>query len=286
MKNNSIKEISDSPFTMMGPIELRQPIPSFKIPNVDPFLLLHHYGPYPINKNSNPFDLGAHPHRGFEPITFLIQGEQKHRDSLGNVQTIKNGGVQWITSGKGILHAEGPTPEFVEKGGELEGIQLWLNLPRSKKMMEPNYQQADVEQMEKVLGDKSVLTVVAGEQKGKKGVIQTQTPVNAFWIDIETDGEQEVSIPNTHNSLLYLIKGNVVVNNTETLVYGEKAMLTFNNDGKGFTIKAKESSKLLILSGEPINEPVAMEGPFVMNSKKEIYEAFRACHEGEMGGLV
>ncbi|MGY6648640.1 pirin family protein [Wenyingzhuangia sp. IMCC45574] len=285
MKLNSIKAITNSPFTMMGPIELRQPIPSQKVMNVDPFLLLHHYGPYPINKDSNPFDLGAHPHRGFEPITFLIQGEQKHRDSLGNVQTIKSGGVQWITSGKGILHAEGPTPEFVEKGGELEGIQLWLNLPRSKKMMEPNYQQADVEEMQKVTGDKSVLTVIAGEQSGKTGVIKTQTPINAFWLDIEANGTHEVVIPASHDSLAYLIKGDVEVNENTALTYGKKVMVTFNNDGEGFTVKANETSKLLILSGEPIDEPVAMEGPFVMNSRKEIYEAFMDFQAGKMGVL-
>lgn len=286
MKNSSIKEISNSPFTMMGPIELRQPIPSRNIPRVNPFLLLHHYGPYSISKESNPFDLGAHPHRGFEPITFLIQGEQKHRDSLGNIQTIKSGGVQWITSGKGILHAEGPTPEFVEKGGELEGIQLWLNLPRSKKMMEPNYQQADVEQMESIVFNGGVLTIVAGEQKGKKGVIKTQTPVNAFWIDLEKDGEIEVEIPTNQDALVYLIKGDVLVNATENLTYGETAMATFNNDGDGFTIKANKTSKLLILSGEPIDEPVVMEGPFVMNSRRETTQAFMDYQQGLMGNLA
>lgn len=285
MKYNSIKTLGNSPFTMMGPIELRQPIPSFKIPNVDPFLLLHHYGPYSINKDSNPFDLGSHPHRGFEPITFLIQGEQKHRDSLGNVQTIKSGGVQWITSGKGILHAEGPTPEFVAKGGELEGIQLWLNLPRAKKMMEPNYQQADVEEMQKIQGENSVLTLIAGEQAGKKGVIETQTPVNAFWMDLETNGAQEVTIPASHSSLVYLIKGSVVVNDEEVLNYGEKAMAIFNQDGDGFKVQAKEASKLLVLSGDPIDEPVAMEGPFVMNSRREIIEAFIDFQAGKMGVL-
>lgn len=285
MKNKKIKTVSNSPFVMMGPIELRQPIPSVKTPNVDPFLLLHHYGPYPISKESNPFDLGAHPHRGFEPITFLIQGEQKHRDSLGNVQTIKSGGVQWITAGKGILHAEGPTEEFIEKGGELEGIQLWLNLPRSKKMMEPNYQQADVEQMETIKGEKSVLTIIAGEQKGVHGIIKTQTSVNAFWLDMEPDGKQEVFIPNKHHSLVYLIKGSVEVNDTETLEYGKNAMLTLDYSRDGFTVKANASSKLLILSGEPIDEPIAMEGPFVMNTRRELQEAFMDYHQGLMGRL-
>ncbi|MGY5352692.1 pirin family protein [Wenyingzhuangia sp. IMCC45533] len=285
MKYNTIKAISDSPFTMMGPIELRQPIPSRSIPRANPFLLLHHYGPYPISKQSNPFDLGAHPHRGFEPITFLIQGEQKHRDSLGNIQTIKDGGVQWITSGKGILHAEGPTPEFVEKSGELEGIQLWLNLPADKKMMEPNYQQADIEEMESIVADKAVLTVIAGEQQGKQGAIKTQTPVNAFWVDMEKDGDINVDIPHNQDALVYLIKGEVWVNDSEKLSYGQTAMVTFSRDGSGIGLKAVENSKLLVLSGEPIDEPVVMEGPFVMNTRRETMQAFMDYQNGLMGTL-
>lgn len=285
MKNSSIKTVGASPFTMMGPIELRQPIPSPKIPRVDPFLLFHHYGPYPINKDSNPFDLGAHPHRGFEPITFLIEGEQKHRDSLGNVQTIKSGGVQWITAGKGILHAEGPTPEFVEKGGQLEGIQLWLNLPRAKKMMEPNYQQADKEDMESLDFDKAKLTVIAGVQKGVEGVIKTQTPINAFWVDMEQEGTVQVEIPENHDALVYLIKGAVTLQDDVRLVYGKNAMATFENDGDGFELKAQETSKLLVLSGVPLEEPVAMEGPFVMSSRKETYQAFIDFQHGLMGTL-
>jgi len=277
--------MGNSPFTMMGPIELRQPIPSRYIDRVNPFLLLHHYGPYPISKESNPFDLGAHPHRGFEPITFLIQGEQKHRDSLGNIQTIKSGGVQWITSGKGIIHAEGPTPEFIERGGALEGIQLWLNLPRNKKMIEPAYQQADLDEMESIVFEGGTLTVVAGVQGGKSGVIKTQTPVNAFWVDLKKGGELPVEISKNQDAMVYLITGDVEVNETERLVYGETVLATFENDGDGFTLKANEVSKLLVLSGAPIDEPVVMEGPFVMNSRRETMQAFMDYQQGFMGRL-
>lgn len=285
MKTNDILQIGESPFVMMGPIRLRQPLPSAKFPRIDPFLLLHHYGPYEISKDHNPFDLGPHPHRGFEPITFIIQGNQLHRDSLGNVQEITDGGVQWITAGKGILHAEGPTKEFVVKGGKLEGIQLWLNLPASKKMMEPNYQQANITTMQTVVGEQSVLTVVAGEQKGVKGVITTQTPVNAFWLDLEANGQMEVLIPNTHLSTAYLIKGAVLVNNNDLLEETNHRMVTFKQNGDGFLIKAQTKAKLLILSGEPLNEPVVMEGPFVMNSRLETYQAFVDYQNGLMGSL-
>ena len=136
----SIEHKSGSPLVNMGPIKLRQPIPNGELDQVDPFLLLHHYGPYAISAFNNPFDLGPHPHRGFEPITLLFKGEQLHRDSLGNEMLVKAGDVQWTTAGRGIIHAEGPSKEFVEKGGELEGIQLWLNLPAKDKMMPAAYQ--------------------------------------------------------------------------------------------------------------------------------------------------
>ena len=120
MKQSTIKFIGQSNFVSMGPIKLRQPIPTQQIENIDPFILLHHYGPYQIDETNNPFYLGPHPHRGFEPITFLIQGEQLHRDSLGNESVVKAGDVQWTTAGRGIIHAEGPTKAFVEKGGKLK----------------------------------------------------------------------------------------------------------------------------------------------------------------------
>jgi len=140
MKLNTIKTVERSDFVNMGPVRLRQPIPTQKIEMIDPFVLLHHYGPYTIDEENNPFDLGPHPHRGFEPVTFLIQGEQLHRDSLGHESVVKAGDVQWTTAGRGIIHAEGPTKAFVKRRGTLEGIQLWLNLPAEKKMIQPNYQ--------------------------------------------------------------------------------------------------------------------------------------------------
>jgi redox-sensitive bicupin YhaK (pirin superfamily) len=165
-KLKSVQHKVTSPLVNMGPIKLRQPLPTGGIENVDPFLLLHHYGPYAISEFSNPFDLGPHPHRGFEPITLLFKGEQLHRDSLGNEMVVKAGGVQWTTAGRGIIHAEAPTKEFVKKGGDLEGIQLWLNLPAKDKMMTPNYQHLEENQIPKLFSeDKKVqLNIIAGNQ--------------------------------------------------------------------------------------------------------------------------
>ena len=287
MKLNSVKIVGKSDFVNMGPIRLRQPIPTQEIPLIDPFVLLHHYGPYEINELNNPFDLGPHPHRGFEPITFLIDGEQLHRDSLGNESVVKAGDVQWTTAGRGIIHAEGPTKEFVQRGGSLEGIQLWLNLPAEKKMMPANYQHVQNEHFEKVTSEDGKLSVqvIAGILGDAKGLITTQTSVNAFMIEVEAEGRYELAIPKTHQSLIYLLNGKVRINNTVTLEKNEDQLISFDQDGEGISIEGIEKSKLLFLSGEPFHEKIASWGPYVMNSQTEIMEALRDYQSGKMGYL-
>ncbi len=286
-KQRSIKTATTSDFVNMGPIRLRQPIPTNGIDKVDPFILLHHYGPYKISSESNPFDLGPHPHRGFEPITFLLKGEQLHRDSLGNESVVKAGDVQWTTAGRGVIHAEGPTKIFVEKGGELEGIQLWLNLPKIHKMMPANYQHVKGEDMPVVKSkdNKTTIRIVSGELENKKGLIKTQTPVNSFIVDIKKDGEYFVNIHPLHHTLVYLLNGDVSINHETTLLSDANQMIVFNNDGDGFSISANAGSKLLVLSGKPLNEPVANWGPYVMNTQTEIMEAMRDYQQGKMGFL-
>ena len=286
MKPNSINTIGGRDFVNMVPVRLRQPIPTQELSMVDPFVLLHHYGPYEISELNNPFDLGPHPHRGFEPVTFLIEGEQLHRDSLGNESVVKSGDVQWTTAGRGIIHAEGPTKEFVKKGGTLEGIQLWLNLPSDKKMIPANYQHVRNEQFEVVTSEdgKVNLQIIAGSLEDARGMITTQTPVNAFMIDVKSGGKYDLAIPGEHQSLLYLLKGKVEVNDV-ALAKNEDQLLTFNQDGDGVSLLGLQDSKLLFLSGVPIDEKVASWGPYVMNSQTEIMEALRDYQSGKMGYL-
>ena len=276
-----------SPFVNMGPIRLRQPIPTLGIENVDPFILLHHYGPYAISEFNNPFDLGPHPHRGFEPITLLFKGEQFHRDSLGNEMVVKAGEVQWTTAGHGIIHAEAPTKEFVKKGGELEGIQLWLNLPAKDKMMMPNYQHLEDKQIPKLFSeDKKVqLNIIAGKHKQESGLIKTQTDVNVFSAKATEGGKMEIEISEKHQSLIYLLEGEILVNNSETLEKGKNQMITFNQDGSTVVFEAIKESVILILSGELIKEKISQHGPFVMNTQTEILEAMRDFQDGKMGHL-
>ena len=283
----SVKVLGNSPLVNMGPIRLRQPIPTEEIENVDPFILLHHYGPYAISEFNNPFDLGPHPHRGFEPITILFKGEQLHRDSLGNESIVKEGDVQWTTAGRGIIHAEGPTKGFVKKGGELEGVQLWLNLPAEYKMITPNYQHIKSDEMPIITNDLGniQLKIVAGKQKDQIGLIKTQTDVNVFIVKGEKDGVMEIDIPINHHTTLYLLDGEIIVNNDYKLNKGSNQLVVFNTDGKTIKFETTEESKFLILSGEPINEKVAQYGPYVMNTQTEILEAMRDFQQGKMGYL-
>ncbi|WP_438973628.1 pirin family protein [Polaribacter sp.] len=286
-KLKSTQKIVSSPFVNMGPIKLRQPLPTKGIENVDPFLLLHHYGPYAISEFNNPFDLGPHPHRGFEPITLLFKGAQLHRDSLGNEMVVKAGGVQWTTAGRGIIHAEAPTKEFVKKGGDLEGIQLWLNLPAKYKMMPPNYQHLEDNQIPKIYSeDKKIqVNIIAGHQNSERGLIETQTEVNVFSANAKADGEITLDLPENHHSLIYLLEGELLVNGKELLQKGGNQMIVFNQDGNQISFKAKKESTLLILSGAPIKEKITQYGPYVMNTQTEILEAMRDYQQGKMGHL-
>ena len=282
-----IQYLVASPFVNMGPIKLRQPLPVQGIEKVDPFLLLHHYGPYAISEFNNPFDLGPHPHRGFEPITLLFKGEQFHRDSLGNEMVVKAGGVQWTTAGSGIIHAEAPTKAFVEKGGDLEGIQLWLNLPAKDKMMTPHYQYLEKEQIPVIFSDdkKVRLNIIAGKQLSEEGLIKTQTSVNVFTANADIGGKLDIKIPENHQSLIYLLEGAILVNKTDILKKGANQMVTFHQDGDTIQFEAKEESTILILSGAPINEEIIQYGPYVMNTQTEILEAMRDYQNGKMGHL-
>lgn len=283
----TITKVSNSPMVNMGPIRLRQPIPNNGIENVDPFLLLHHYGPYAISAFNNPFDLGPHPHRGFEPITLLFKGEQFHRDSLGNEMVVKAGDVQWTTAGRGIVHAEAPTKEFVEKSGDLEGIQLWLNLPAAKKMMTPNYQHIKSEVMPVIENEDQSIAVklVAGNQGGKTGAAITQTDINIFMIQTQGEGTMTLSVAENHNGALYLLEGEVLVNDAEILKFNENQMVIFGQKGTEIKFESKKQSNLIFISGAPFNEPIAQYGPYVMNTQTEILEAMRDYQMGKMGYL-
>ncbi|MCV6629499.1 MAG: pirin family protein [Flavobacteriaceae bacterium] len=278
-----INYIGESPWVNMGDVRLKQPLPAPELQNADPFLLLHHYGPYAISMYNNAFDVGAHPHRGFEPITILLQGEQLHKDSMGNELVVEAGDVQWTTAGRGIVHSEGPTKRLIEEGGDLEGIQLWLNLPAAKKMIPANYQHIKAADIPVVAKELLATKIIAGRHKGVKGPIVTQTPVQLFLVSGK--GTETYSIPEDQAGFVYLVQGEASINQDKTLRKGLNQMLAFATNGNSLEVDTKENSILLIGTAEPLNEKVAQFGPYVMNSQTEIMEAMRDYQMGKMGYL-
>jgi len=251
---------------------------------MSPFFLMD-YGPKTrIPASETPRGVGAHPHRGFETVTIAFQGRVAHHDSAGNSGIIGEGDVQWMTAGSGILHKEYHEKEFARAGGIMQMVQLWVNLPARDKMTAPRYQEikhADMGVYDLPEG-KGRVEVVAGEYGGAKGPAQTHTPVQVYKARLAAGGSIEAQFPADHNTGLLVIEGAVEANGRE--VPADHFAL-FANDGEGITVKATADSRILILSGEPIDEPIASYGPFVMNTQEEIYQAVEDFQSGKFGRL-
>lgn len=288
MKTRSVANIIPAFELDMGGTIVKQALPTQRVQQIDPFLLLHHFGPYEINSGRDPLDVGPHPHRGFEPVTFLYQGGILHRDSRGNVGELEGGDVQWMTSGMGIIHSERGSKKMLAEGGFLEGIQLWVNLPAEHKMVVPRYQDikaADIPLVQLEHGGK--LRVVAGEFAGKRGPAKTYTHLNAWQLELAGGAGASLPIPPGHNALLYVLDGHLKLN--ENFNYEGPVLLHFRNDGESEGIQLQglaANTRAILLSGEPINEKVTQYGPFVMNTQTEIMQAMRDYQMGKMGVYV
>lgn len=285
MRTRSVAAILPAHALDMGGTQVKQPLPTQRVDRVDPFLLLHHFGPTEVEPGGDPLDVGPHPHRGFEPVTFLYQGGIRHHDSRGNTGELRGGDVQWMTAGMGIIHSERASREFLESGGTMEGIQLWVNLPAAKKMIQPNYQDVKAAQIPVLEAPGYRIRVVAGELEGVKGPAKTQTPINAWQVELDAAGSIALAIPPDHNALLYILNGQVQLNNN--FDYGAETGIHFRNDGDGIVLTGvAEASHALVLTGAPIGEPVAQWGPYVMNTQTEIMEAMRDYQMGKMGVYI
>jgi hypothetical protein len=252
---------------------------------INPFLMLDYAGPKEFKPSNQPRGVDEHPHRGFETVTIAYQGTVDHRDSAGNSGSIQPGDVQWMTAASGVVHEEKHGREFTEKGGTFEMVQLWVNLPKSLKMSQPRYQGILNEQIPHAdLGSGSYARVIAGELNGVKGPAQTFTPVNLFDLRLKAGTRVELSLSAGHNSALLLMKGDVAVNTAQRAT-GEAQIVLLGAPGEKVALEAKQDSTLLAMSGEPINEPVASYGPFVMNTQQEIVQAVADYRAGRMGRL-
>jgi redox-sensitive bicupin YhaK (pirin superfamily) len=252
---------------------------------ISPFLMLDYAGPSHFEPSKQSHGVGEHPHRGFETVTIAYQGAVEHRDSAGNAGVIFPGDVQWMTAASGVVHEEMHEREFARNGGTFEMIQLWVNLPKSVKMSKPRYQGITKEQIPSAdLGNGSYARVIAGELHGVRGPASTFTPVSLFDVRLTAGSKIELRIPEGHNAGVFLLKGDVVLNGGQA-IKGEARIATLSPDGESVMLEAKEDSTLLVLSGEPIDEPVFSYGPFVMNTRDEIMQAVRDYNDGKMGQL-
>ena len=261
---------------------VRQPLPHMDFRFANPFIVLHHGGPK-LYKAGQLARIHPHPHRGFSPYTFMLQGEGFHRDNAGNDEIIKAGGVQWMFAGSGILHSEGPTNELLQQGGVQEFIQLWINAPRANKWDAPFYQSAAAEQLPAVIDQAGVhFRLASGDYNGQTGPIQNFTPVISMIGEIAGGKEIELNAPPDYWTLLYVVKGKVVANDQPVEMHN---LIVFEKAGSNISISAIEDAQVLFLSAEPIDEPVAAKDNFVMNTAEEVEQAMSDYKQGLFGSL-
>jgi redox-sensitive bicupin YhaK (pirin superfamily) len=252
---------------------------------LNPFLLLDRAGPTKFKPTNNPGGVGEHPHRGFETVTIVYEGELAHHDSSGKGGEIGPGDVQWMTAAKGILHKEYHSKNFAKNGGVLDMVQLWVNLPAKDKMSKPGYQAITANMIPKVqlANDLGFMRVIAGDYNGTKGAARTFTPVDVWDFHLKTGGAITVPAVQYRYVGLIVLHGEVILNGEQVIKESELAIL--DKHGEEFTLAATKDSIVLYLSGEPINEPVVGYGPFVMNSREEIMQDSLDYSHGRFGKM-
>lgn len=275
-----IQSIHTAPETMMGPIKIRQAFPLRGIEQVSPFILLHHFD-FTYLPHENNFNVPPHPHRGFSPVTFLFEGSIEHEDSVGNKHVVYNNEVQWINAGRGIIHSEKADKAFVEKGGRSQGIQLWINTPKSEKMNPPSYQPITKNEIVLIEKEGVEFRLISGKYDGKKG--PAKSDVITAMLRMKANSEFTLNFPANHNVTFYVLEGKLSLNNNQTIKQHD--LIVFEQSADEILLNAKADSKLLIMAGVPINELMVTHGPFVMNSETEILEAMRDYQQGKMGFL-
>ena len=254
--------------------------------HLSPFLLLDHAGPAKFEPADRPRGVGQHPHRGFETVTIVYEGEVEHRDSTGAGGKIGPGDVQWMTAASGILHEEFHSPEFTRSGGTLEMVQLWVNLPAADKLSAPGYQtllDADIPSVELADGA-GRLRVIAGEYDGHRGPARTFTPIDVWDVRLGQGRSATFRTPAGHTLALVMLKGTVLVNGSQ--VVRESQFVAFDREGTQLQIEANNDASVLLLGGEPIDDPIVGYGPFVMNTEEEIRQAIDEFNEGRFGRIA
>jgi quercetin 2,3-dioxygenase len=258
-----------------------RPFPGPEVDYVDPWLMLDHFGPDRVEPGDTG-GLNPHPHRGFETVTLIFDGAMEHHDSSGGHGFIRPGGVQWMTAGAGIVHAEYREKDFVARGGSLHGVQLWLNLPRVNKRATPGYQDLPADVIPAIEGNRSRVRIVAGSHSGVSGPAKTFTPVTLLHVSFAAGGSATIEVPEGYSALAYAVSGAFETGGQRVRA---RHMALFAPSGGGVELRSDSGAELLVLAGAPIDEPVVSWGPFVMNTRQEIMEAQRDYALGRMGTL-
>jgi len=286
-KARSVLQVTNAKTTLEGEgFVVHRAFPNGSLREFDPFLLLDEMGPIEISSGEAK---GApdHPHRGFETVTYMIDGVFEHKDSQGHSGKIKTGDVQWMTAGSGVIHSEMPEKEFVQKGGTLHGFQLWINLPKKDKMMKPRYQELPSKKIPTAQNDGVQVKVIAGESMGEKTVIETRTPIIYLHFTLQPNAQVVQTIPQNYNAFAYVINGKGLFGDKQISAHKEQIVL-FEQNGNDIIIKASNdisSLDVLLIAGVPLGEPVARYGPFVMNTEDEIKQAILDYNTGKMGKI-
>ena len=287
-KARSVSQVTTAKTTLEGEgFVVHRAFPNGSLREFDPFLLLDEMGPIEISAGEAK---GApdHPHRGFETVTYMINGVFEHKDSQGHSGKIKAGDVQWMTAGSGVIHSEMPEKEFSQKGGTLHGFQLWVNLPKKDKMMNPRYQDIPASKIPIVENDGVKVKIIAGESMREKAVIQTRTPIMYLHFTLQPNAQVIQTIPQNYNAFAYVVNGDGLFGDKQIPAHKEQVVL-FEQDGNEISIRASNDSSapldVLVIAGVPLGEPVTRYGPFVMNTEDEISQAILDYNTGKMGKI-
>ena len=280
----SIKAVSKAVYEPIGDLVTYRAMPTEAVPlnALDPFLFLNHHGWQEYGPHNHGLPFGPHPHRGFETVTFILEGDLTHKDSSGAISVIKAGGVQWMTAGSGLIHAEISSEEFKAKGGPLEILQLWVNLPARLKMTAPKYTGLQKEEIPEVLLDEGRVKLypVAGRWGDVEGPIQPLTDIHLGRIVFAEGGQHTFTVPAEQTIFFYVIKGEVAVNGQDA---GRIHLVQFGHDGEEVQIRANTDAEILFGYATPFREPMVAYGPFVMNTREEIMQAYDDFNKGKLG---
>jgi quercetin 2,3-dioxygenase len=285
MTTKRIKQvISGSPVDMGGLIT-RQPLPSGRVQQLDPFLLLHHTGPTQFEPGNRGLPFAPHPHKGFETVTFIFDGAVEHKDSTGIKSTIKKGGVQWMTAGRGIVHSENLPYEMQEKGATVEYIQIWINLPSRLKNTPAKYHGVQANEIPELTLANSMgkVRIISGSYDTITGPMKSLTGVHAFELYLQPEAELDIPVSSGHQVLFYILEGSAIVDSSAIEMH---QLARFEDNGDNIHIKVKDFTRIILCTGAPIGEPVVSHGPFVMNTQSEIMAAIRDYQMGKMGMVI